>query len=66
MKTWSLDEHPKVIDGILTVKCPNPECDEFEGCCLCEHTGRVYMELFIIADLINAVNAGLIATPVNA
>ncbi len=22
--------------------CPNPDCDEEEGCCVCEHTGRVY------------------------
>ena len=26
----------------VVVSCPNPECDPEEGCCLCEHTGRIY------------------------
>jgi hypothetical protein len=23
------------------VDCPNPNCDPEEGCCVCEHTGKV-------------------------
>jgi len=24
------------------VRCPNPDCDPEEGCCVCEHSGWVY------------------------
>lgn len=23
------------------IDCPNPNCDPEEGCCVCEHTGKI-------------------------
>ena len=31
---------PTVVTSMKIVDCPNPDCDG--GCCLCEHTGKVY------------------------
>lgn len=28
-------------NGFPEVPCPNPYCDPTEGCCICEHTGRI-------------------------
>jgi hypothetical protein len=29
------------IKSMKPVRCPNPDCDEEEGCCVCEHTGWI-------------------------
>lgn len=31
----------RLIGGRPAVRCPNPDCDPEEGCCICEHTGWV-------------------------
>ncbi|MGB8510065.1 MAG: hypothetical protein WCD76_16925 [Pyrinomonadaceae bacterium] len=30
------------IKSKRVVRCPNPDCDPDEGCCVCEHTGFIY------------------------
>ena len=34
------------------IRCPNENCDENEGCCLCEYTGWIDLNLFpmIVSD----------------
>ena len=32
---------PLKIISMKWEPCPNPECDPEEGCCLCEHTGKI-------------------------
>jgi len=29
--------------------CPNPECDPEDGCCICEHSGRIYE--YVLEDM---------------
>lgn len=37
------------IKSMKAVRCPNPDCDPEDGCCVCEHTGWVYE--YVIEDL---------------
>jgi hypothetical protein len=32
---------PRALSKKVT-RCPNPDCDKEEGCCVCDHTGWVY------------------------
>jgi hypothetical protein len=35
----------------VVIRCPNPECDPEDGCCMCEHTGRIYEDTInVFAD----------------
>lgn len=31
-----------IIKDKKIVRCPNPDCDVENGCCVCEHTGWIY------------------------
>lgn len=45
------------IAGKKVVRCPNPDCDPEEGCCVCEHTGWIY-EYVLDSMMVKEKNAG--------
>jgi len=30
---------------VKTIKCPNPYCDDEDGCCACDYSGKVLIEI---------------------
>lgn len=41
--------HGISIKSKKAVRCPNPDCDPAEGCCVCEHTGQIFE--WVVEDL---------------